>query len=136
MIYEELSAKILEACFEVSNELGAGYVESVYEQALIQKQVPAVRQVPLNVTFRGAIVGEFRADMIIDGKILMEIKAVDALVKAHYAQVLNYLKTTGMKVGMVINFGCARLQYRRFENRFDSGPDSTGLLQILFDDKV
>lgn len=123
MLYEDITGKILEACFEVSNELGVGYIESVYESALmialLQKGLKAERQVCLKVNFRGIVVGDFKADMIVEAKILLELKAVENLTKEHYAQVLNYLKTTGMEVGLIVNFGNPRLQYRRFENRFD-----------------
>jgi len=123
MLYEDITAKVLEACFEVSNTLGIGYIESVYENALFvvltQKGIKVERQVPLKVKFRDVIVGDFKADMIVEGKVLLELKAVETLAKEHYAQLLNYLKTTGIEVGMVINFGNPRLQYRRFENRFN-----------------
>lgn len=122
MLHEELTGTILQACFEVSNELGIGYIESVYEKALLialaQKGLKVQAQIPLKVRFRNVIVGEFIADLIVEEKVLLELKAVDTLVSAHYAQVLNYLKTTGIEVGMVINFGQSKLQYRRFENRF------------------
>ena len=122
MLHEELTGTILQACFEVSNELGIGYIESVYEKALLialaQKGLKVQAQIPLKVRFRNVIVGEFIADLIVEEKVLLELKAVDTLVSAHYAQVLNYLKTTGIEVGMVSNFGQSKLQYRRFENRF------------------
>jgi len=122
MLYEELTAKVLEACFEVSNTLGIGYIESVYENALfvalLQKGIKVERQVSLKVKFRDVIVGDFKADMIVEEKVLLELKAVESLTKEYYAQLLNYLKTTGIEVGMVINFGNPRLQYRRFDNRF------------------
>jgi GxxExxY protein len=72
MIYEELTGTILQACFDVSNELGIGYIESVYEKALqlvlMQKGLSVERQIPLTVNFRGVIVGDFSADMIVEGK--------------------------------------------------------------------
>lgn len=116
MIHEELTGKILEACFEVSNELGVGYIESVYEKALqvalLQKGLSVERQIPLKVDFRGVTVGDFAADMVVEGKVLLELKAVDNFSNQHFAQLLNYLKTTGIEVGMVINFGNPKLQYR------------------------
>ena len=137
MLYEEITSKILEACFEVSNSLGIGYIESVYENALfvclIQKGIKVERQVPLKVKFRDVIVGDFRADMIIEGKVLLELKAVDSLAKEHFAQLLNYLKTTGIAVGIVINFGNPRLQYRRFENRFDRNAEMADAFKEVFD---
>lgn len=134
MKHEDLSRKILEACFEVSRELGIGFAESVYERsllvALVQKGLTVEAQVPLEVHFRGVLVGEFKPDLIVERKIIIEIKAVERLVNAHFAQVLNYLKITGVDVGLVVNFGNAKLEYRRFDNRMPKPP----ILESLFDD--
>jgi GxxExxY protein len=117
MLFDELTSKILEACFEVSRELGAGFLESVYEKALLvalkQKGLSAVCQVPLKVKFRGVIVGEFYADILIEGKVLVELKAVSRILSAHKAQVINYLKATGIEIGLLVNFGNAKLEYYR-----------------------
>lgn len=122
MLYEELTKKILEACFEVSKELGIGFLESVYEKALIialqQKGLKVESQVPLKVLFRGAVVGEFYADVLVENKILIELKAINNLANEHFAQLINYLKATGIEVGLLINFGNPKLEYRRFNNRF------------------
>jgi GxxExxY protein len=122
MLHEELSRKILQACFEVSNELGIGFLESVYENALLialrQKDLRAEEQIDLQVRFRGVVVGDFSVDILVENKILLELKAVSALAKEHQAQLINYLKATGMEVGMLINFGNPKLEYRRFENKF------------------
>ncbi len=138
MLYEELTGKILEACFEVSNELGVGYIESVYEKALqvalIQKGLSVERQLPLKVSFRGVMVGDFSADMIVEGKVLLELKAVDAFSNRHFAQLLNYLKATGIEVGMVINFGTPKIQYRRFNNRFGPEKSMDRAMQDLIED--
>jgi GxxExxY protein len=123
MKFEELTSNILTACFEVSNELGSGFLESVYEKALLvalrEKGLNAKSQVPLKVNFRGQCVGDFLADVVIEGKVLLELKAVKALAPEHVAQILNYLKATGSEVGLLINFGSAKLEYRRFNNRFE-----------------
>ena len=120
LLYEELTAKILEACFEVSNELGAGFLESVYQKALLialrDKDLKAQAQYPLQVTFRGESVGEFYADILVEGKVIVELKAVTALAPEHQAQVINYLKATGIEVGLLINFGRPKLEYRRLHN--------------------
>ena len=138
MLHAELTGKILEACFEVSNELGAGFIESVYEKALqvtfLQKGIAVERQIPLHVSFRGVIVGDFTADMIIEGKVLLELKAADGLSNQHFAQLLNYLKATGLEVGMAINFGTPKIQYRRFDNRFGSNLDMDKALRDLIED--
>jgi GxxExxY protein len=113
----ELTERILEACFEVSNELGAGFLESVYQKALVialgGKGLQAQEQVPLAVTFRGQAVGEFWADLLVEGKVILELKAAQALTPEHQAQLINYLKATGIDVGLLINFGRPKLEYRR-----------------------
>jgi len=122
MIHEDLTEKILKACFEVSNELGCGFLESVYLKALMivlsEAGLKAESQSPLNVKFRGQSVGDFFADIIVEDTILLELKAVKALAPEHLAQVMNYLKATGIEVGFLINFGTSKLEYRRFGNRF------------------
>jgi len=122
MLYQEITGKILEACFEVSNELGIGYLESVYEKALLvalrHKGLKAEPQVPLKVKFRGEVVGEFFVDVLVEGKILIELKAANGLTKENYAQTINYLKATGIEVGLLINFGNPKIEYRRFQNKF------------------
>lgn len=122
MLHEELSGKILQACFEVNKELGSGFLESVYERALVvalkQKGLNVISQVPLLVKFRNIVVGEFYADLLVDDKILIELKAVTNLTNEHFAQLLNYLKATGIEVGLIVNFGNPKLEYRRFNNRF------------------
>lgn len=117
MFFDELTGKILEASFEVSRELGAGFLESVYEKALFvalkQKNLNAVCQVPLHVRFRGVIVGDFYADMLVERKVLIELKAVSRILPEHKAQVINYLKATGIEIGLLINFGNAKIEYNR-----------------------
>ena len=122
MIHEELTEKILKACFEVSNELGSGFLESVYEKALLialaEKGLNAQSQIPLRVMYHGQIVGDFYPDIIVENVVLLELKAIKALAPEHMAQVLNYLKATGIEVGFLINFGNPKLEYRRFDNIF------------------
>jgi GxxExxY protein len=119
MLYQELTGMILEACFEVSNELGAGFLESVYQNALIialkQKGLNVQAQFPLAVRFRNEPVGQFFADILVEDKGIVELKAVSALTGEHQAQVLNYLKGTGVEVGLLINFGRPKLEYKRLE---------------------
>ena len=128
MLYEETTGKILEACFEVSNELGSGYLESVYEKALLialrQKGLKAINQVPLKVKFRGEIVEEFFIDILVEDKILIELKSATALTKENYAQTINYLKATGLEIGLLVNFGTPKIEYRRFVNKFNEKPMS------------
>lgn len=121
MIYNDLTEKILASCFEVSNELGCGFLESVYQNALQialkDKGLSAQAQASLKVMFRNQTVGEFFPDIIVEESVLVELKAVKALAPEHLAQVMNYLKATGIEVGLLINFGSPKLEYRRFGNR-------------------
>lgn len=123
MLYEYITKKILEACFEVSNELGIGYLESVYEKSLLialrQKGLKAENQVPLQVKFRGEIVGDFYIDILVEEKVLLELKVASGLSKENYAQTINYLKSTDIEVGLLINFGNPKIEYRRFNNKFN-----------------
>ncbi len=103
-------------------ELGAGFVEPVYEKSLLvalrQKGLKAEQQVPLEVKFRGFVVGKFKVDILVEDKVLVELKAVSGLTKDLFAQVINYLKATGIEVALLINFGNPKLEYRRFDNKF------------------
>lgn len=117
MVHEAITEKILEACFEVVNELGAGFLESVYEKALLialkDKGLKAEVQVPLKVKFRGRSVGDFYADVFVEDVVILELKAVTKLLPEHQAQLINYLKATGLEVGLLINFGNPKLEYKR-----------------------
>jgi GxxExxY protein len=122
MIHEELTEKILNACFIVSNELGCGFLESVYQKALLivfeEMGLMAQSQIPLKVMYHNRIVGEFYPDIIVENTVLLELKAVKSLAPEHLAQVMNYLKATSIEVGFLINFGNPKLEYRRFNNQF------------------
>lgn len=126
----ELTEAILAACFEVSNELGVGFVESVYEKALMialkDKELEAENQHQLTVSFRNENVGCFYADIIVNKTVILELKAVKSLLPEHQAQLLNYLKASGLPVGLLINFGMPRLEYRRFDNKFNRDRGNRG----------
>ena len=111
--YGEITEKIIGCAFEVINELGTGFLESVYEKALAialhDKGFRVQCQHPLHVHFRQRIVGEFYADLVVDGKIIVELKAAKAIAPEHQAQIINYLKATGIEVGLLINFGNPKL---------------------------
>ncbi len=112
----DLSATVIGAFYETYNALGFGFLESVYENAFaIQLELCGLqveRQRPILVRFRGNVVGEFRADFVIEERLLVEIKAASALLPAHEAQLINYLKGTGLQLGLLLNFG-PRPQVRR-----------------------
>jgi GxxExxY protein len=119
--HRELTNKILGVFFTVYNEMGYGFLESVYEEcmalALRDAGLRVERQVPLAVWFRGSKVGEFRADLLIADAVLLELKSVRALDPVHDAQLLHYLKSTEIEIGLLLNFG-SRPQFRRliFDN--------------------
>ncbi len=109
LLYGETTDKIIASAYDVYNKLGFGFSEKVYENAMMiklaQKQLAAIQQAPINVHFEGQLIGEYFADIFVDNKIIVELKAVAALSKAHEAQLVNYLKATNLKVGLLINFG-------------------------------
>lgn len=117
MKYERITEQILGCAFEVINELGSGFLETVYEKALTialkDKGFSVMNQYPINVYFRNKVVGEFYADLFVDNKVIVELKAVKSILPEHKAQVINYLKGTGIEVGLLINFGNQKLEYNR-----------------------
>lgn len=118
--YSDLTEKILGACFEVQNELGVGFLESVYRNALmlvLQENGMNVRQeVALDVCFRGKKIGRFIADILVEDKVVVELKSCKTLLAEHQAQTINYLKAINFSVGLLVNFGQARLEYKRVHN--------------------
>jgi len=128
MLHEELTEIILAACFEVSNELGAGFLESVYEKALLiafkDKGLDVQSQSPLQVTFRNQTVSDFIADIVVENKVLIELKAVKSLTPEHQAQIINYLRATRIEIGLLINFGNSKLEFRRFKREHPSSDQA------------
>jgi GxxExxY protein len=117
MLYEDLTGTIIGAAMEVHKLLGPGFLESVYERALgielTEKQIPFERQSPIRVIYKQVEIGEYRADFLVDAKIILEIKATNALVSEHYAQTLHYLAATGLRLALLLNFGASSLQFKR-----------------------
>lgn len=117
IVYKELSYQIMAAVFEVYNTLGFGFLEKVYERALLKelclRGIPVEAQKEIKVFYKGEEVGTYFADLVVNGEILLELKAVESLNNIHKAQVLNYLKATDLKLGLLINFGRERVQYER-----------------------
>lgn len=120
IIYPELSYKIMKAVFAVHNELGPGFLESVYEEALVyelkESGFQVARQYPVQVFYRGEVVGTHRLDLVVEGKIILELKAVADLQPIFKQQVRSYLKASGLKLGILINFGTKRIQSTRIAN--------------------
>jgi len=119
--HKELTETIIGVFFEVYNELGHGFLESVYERAfeiaLTAKGINVLRQIQVPVSFRGQSVGDFVADMLVERSVLLELKAARTLDAAHEAQLLNYLRATEIEVGLLFNFGI-KPEFRRlaFDN--------------------
>jgi len=117
ILFKELSYAVVGAAMEVHRALGAGFLESVYQAALAYelrlRSIPFEEQVRLPVYYKGQLVGEYIADFVIDGKIILEIKAVTELSDAHRAQAINYLAATGFELAILLNFGASKLQQER-----------------------
>jgi GxxExxY protein len=117
-LFEEETYEIIGACMAVHRELGAGFLEQVYQEALSiefeASNVPFSKEQRLEVTYKDQVLDKFYyADFVCYGKIIVELKAIETLLKEHKAQVLNYLKATGYKLGLLINFGAQSLEYKR-----------------------
>jgi GxxExxY protein len=108
-IYTELTEIIIGCVYRVYNQLGAGFLEKIYENALMielkRAELSAQPQYPIKVYYNEIIIGDYVADIVVEDKVIIELKAVNNLVKAHEAQLVNYLKATKIEVGLLINFG-------------------------------
>ncbi|MCK4298240.1 MAG: GxxExxY protein [Planctomycetes bacterium] len=104
-----MTGKIIGAAYAVYNALGHGFLEKVYENALAVELnrlgLSVKQQEPVAVSYKGDLVGEYVADLVVEGKVIVEVKAVGELQKVHEAQLINYLKATSIQVGLLINFG-------------------------------
>ena len=107
--HSELTDLIIAVFYDVYNELGFGFLESVYRNslrlALVEKGLSVEQEVPVTVLFRGQNVGDFRADLLVNGTVLLELKTAEQIVAAHESQVLNYLRSTALELGLILNFG-------------------------------
>ena len=107
--YKELTEKIIEIFYRVYNKLGYGFLEKVYENAMMKEfktaDIPAVSQYAINVVYEDEIIGEYFADILVDNKVIVEIKAAKSLAIENEAQLLNYLKATEIEVGLLLNYG-------------------------------
>ena len=114
----ELTYAIRGAIFEVNRILGPGFLEKVYENALLMelkaRGIKAAAQYPIKVRYKDQIVGEYFADLLVEDQVIIELKTVDKIEKIHEAQLLNYLKATGIKVGLLVNFKSTKADIKRF----------------------
>jgi len=120
MEYEELTQKIIGCAYGIYNKMGFGFLESVYEKCMLielrKAGLNAESQKPITVCYENEIVGEFIADIIVNDRIILELKSVRQIVNAHEVQLVNYLVATGKPVGLIINFGESKVEIKRKVN--------------------
>ena len=117
MEYRELTEKIIGCAYRIYNTMGFGFLESVYEKCMLielrKEGLNAESQKPITVTYDNEIVGEFIADIIVEDTIILELKSVKRIVKAHEVQLVNYLVATGKPIGLILNFGEWKVEIKR-----------------------
>ncbi len=127
MDINELTYAVNGAIFEVNKVLGPGFLEKVYEKALLlelrRRDLKAETQVAINVIYKGDVVGEYLADLLVEDRVIIEIKTVENLDKIHEAQLLNYMKATGIQVGILVNFKHPKAQIKRMVLNLPEGLD-------------
>jgi GxxExxY protein len=120
---DPLTERILRGAYQVSNTLGAGFLEKVYENALAlelrRSNLGVLQQHPVKVQYLGQTVGDFVADLLVEDQVLVELKAVKSLEPIHQAQCINHLKATGLQICLLLNFGTPRLEIQRLINKFN-----------------
>jgi len=118
LIHEELSYSVIGCAQNVHRSLGPGFPERIYQKALahelVKRKIVFQSEAGFEVAYEGMICGQFRVDVLVDSKIILELKALDALCKQHESQLLAYLKATGCPVGLLMNFGEQSLKVKRF----------------------
>ena len=117
LLHPELTEKIIGVYYDVYNEVGHGFLESVYGNCMYLSLTDAglhvQREMPIPVYFRGRDVGQFKADLVVADRVLVELKAAQSLDRSHEAQVMNYLRATTLEVALLLNFGGSKPQFRR-----------------------
>ncbi len=117
LVHFNLTEKILKCCFEVMNELGSGFLESVYKNALFiamrQSGFSVSTEQSFEVIFRKQKIGRYVADLVVENSVIIELKCCENLASAHQAQLINYLKVADISVGLLVNFGNRKLEYKR-----------------------
>ncbi len=121
LLHKEITSEIISAFYKVYNTLGYGFLEKVYENALVlelEKQgLKAQKQYPIEVYYEGKIVGKYFADLLVSDVVIVELKAAEKLIAAHETQLINYLKATEIEVGLLLNFGKEAKYKRRVFSR-------------------
>jgi len=117
MEHKEITEKIIGCAYKVYNQMGSGFLESVYEKCMMIKLkslgLDAEAQKPIKVYYDDVIVGEFMADIIVNGSIILELKAIRKINKIHEVQLVNYLVATGQSLGLLLNFGDEKVEVKR-----------------------
>jgi len=118
IVLKDLCYEIMAAAFEVQNTLGPGFLEKVYEKGLAielaRRDFKVEVQKEIQVFYKGVPAGTYFADLLVNDEVIVELKATEILSRGHEAQLLNYLKATGKKLGLLINFGNSKVEYKRF----------------------
>lgn len=142
IVDEELSGRIIKAFYKVYNTLGHGFIESIYHNAmlleLLADGLSVETEKPIAVYYEGKVVGTFSADIVVEGKIILELKAKETIHPSHEAQLINYLRGTDLEVGLLLNFGKSPEFKRKYfsnknKRRVDSALPERGYLDILFE---
>ena len=119
--HHELTRAILGCCFEVMNELGPGFLERLYKNALLlamrEKNLQVETEKPFEVVFRNKVIGRYNADLVVEKKVIVELKCCESLVREHQAQVFNYLRVSGLPIGVLVNFRHRKLEYQRLHQQ-------------------
>jgi GxxExxY protein len=126
---DQLTERVMAAVFEVSNTLGAGFLEKVYERALLRelelRGIPATAQASFGVSYKGYPIGDYCADILVNGVLVIELKCVERLANQHTAQCLNYLRASGLGLCLLINFQNPKVEWKRIIQGFHA-PDRSG----------
>jgi len=125
---EDITRQIIGCVYKVYNHMGFGFLESVYEKCLVielrQARLKVETQKSIPVTYEGHSVGDFTADLVVENLVIVELKSVQRLIRAHEVQLVNYLVATGLPVGLFINFGETKAEVKRKVRQLDSGVRS------------
>lgn len=121
LLYGDLTYKVIGLGMQIHRTLGHGYLEKVYENSLMvlfrREGIFAEQQVPIKVRFEGEIVGDYCADILVEQRLILELKVAERITNVHKAQTLNYLKATGLELALILNFGAQSFEHHRLINR-------------------
>jgi GxxExxY protein len=121
LLHGDLTHKVIGFGMQVHRTLGRGFLEKVYENSMMvlfkREGITARQQWPVQVWFEGVVVGDYFPDILVDNRLILELKTVDRITGVHKAQTLNYLKATGMDLALILNFGAASFEHHRLINR-------------------